>query len=77
MTTNPTTDQLDGLRIPDPSYGAFGKKARLLEIAKEHGILRIFTEKGFTVESATRYIETYSDRIIASDFPEDCYCLLK
>lgn len=77
MTTNPTADQLDGLQIPDPSQGAASKKARLLELAKEHGILRIIAENGFTVESATRFIETYSDRIISSDFPEEHYALLK
>jgi len=81
MTSVTTDQQLEGLQIPDPSYGVFRKKEaqekRLLDLATEHGILRIISENGFTVESATRYIETNSARIISSDFPKEHYGLLK
>jgi len=77
MSNIPTDQQLDGLKIPDPSIGPVRKKERLVELAQKHGILRIAAENGLTVESASRFIETYADRIAASDFPEEHYDLLK
>lgn len=77
MSNSPTALQLEGLQIPDPSQGVIRKKERLLELAKKHGILRIAAEKGLDVDDATRFIETYADRISAADFPASAYGHLK
>lgn len=77
MIPVPTNVELEGLQIPDPSQGVIHKKDRLLKLAQEHGILRISAEKGINVDEATRFIETYADRIAAADFPKEYYHLLK
>lgn len=70
------TDQEEQL-MPDPSKGDLTKKKQLLNLAKEHGILRIAAERGLSVEDAIRFIEVNSARMAEADFPQKHFGLLK
>lgn len=63
--------------MPDPANGTVTKKQRLLQLAKEHRILRISAENGMGIDDAVRVIDAYSARMDQATFPPSLYSLLK
>jgi hypothetical protein len=63
--------------LPDPRNCEATKKQRLLELAKEHRVLRISAEKGLSVDEAIRVIETYHHQVDKAAFPVSKYGMLK
>jgi hypothetical protein len=69
--------ELEERLMPDPANGDLKKKERLLELAKEHRVLRVAAENGLTLDGAIRFIETNHVQLAAAKFPEKYYGMLK